>query len=143
MIADVFYPIFTLTITILVCFIRRKSKIVQRFAYPRSPRHRPGPLRGLKAPSRLTGSNAFGFVKNRWAHIFSVLSPAGFRVNLHFIVCLNVKKILARGRHHTWSLSGSNRVWAHNHLCKQTLSHLAKLTVIQFKDYGSQREHGN
>ena len=29
MIADIFYPIFTLTITILACFIRKKRKIVQ------------------------------------------------------------------------------------------------------------------
>ena len=46
MIADIFYPIFTLMITILVCFIRKKSKIVQGFAYSRSPRHDPGPPEG-------------------------------------------------------------------------------------------------
>ena len=75
MIADIFYPIFILTITILACFIRRKSKIVQGFAYTLSPRHRPGPPAGLNAPLRPTASIVFGFAKTRCAHIFSVLSP--------------------------------------------------------------------
>ena len=51
MIADISYPIFTLTITILACFIRKKSKIVQGFVYTRSPRHRPeSPGEDLKLP---------------------------------------------------------------------------------------------
>ena len=48
MIADIFYPIFNLTIIILAYFIRKKSKIVQGFAYTRSPRHCPGPPTVLK-----------------------------------------------------------------------------------------------
>ena len=75
MIADIFYPIFTLTIAILACFIRKKSKIVQGFAYMRSPRHCPGPHGRLKAPPIATASIVFGFAKNQCAHIFSVLSP--------------------------------------------------------------------
>ena len=74
MIADIFCPIFTLTITILACFIRRKSKIAKGFAYTRSPRHRSGPPGGLKSPPRPTASIIFGFAKTRRAHIFSVLS---------------------------------------------------------------------
>ena len=53
MISDIFYPIFTLMISILACFVRRKSKIVQRFAYTRSSRHRTGPPGGLKTPPDL------------------------------------------------------------------------------------------
>ena len=57
MILDNVYPIFTLTITVLVCFIR-------------------GPLQRLIAPTRLLAAIVFGFAKNRRARIFSVLSPA-------------------------------------------------------------------
>ena len=71
MIADIFYPIFNLTIIILAYFIRKKSKIVQGFAYTHSPRHCPGPPGGPQTPV----STVFGFAKNRCAHIFSVLSP--------------------------------------------------------------------
>ena len=52
MIADIFYPIFTLTIAILACFIRKKSKIVQGFAYTCFPRHHAGTPGGLKAPPK-------------------------------------------------------------------------------------------
>ena len=44
--------------------------------------------------------------------------------------CLNAKELLAWSRRDTWSLSGSNGIWTHSHLfCKQTLNHLAKLSV--------------
>ena len=50
-------------------------------------------------------------------------------MNPHFIVCLNVKELLARSRHHIWSLSDSNEIRTQNHLLrKRTLNHLAKLT---------------
>ena len=77
MISDIFYPIFTLMITILACFVRRKSKIVQRFAYTRSSRHHTGPPGWLKTPPRLTASIVFGFAKTQCSDIFSLLSPDG------------------------------------------------------------------
>ena len=45
MTANIFYPTFTLTITILACFIRKKAKLFRGFAPTGSPRHRPGPPR--------------------------------------------------------------------------------------------------
>ena len=56
------------------------------------------------------------------------MSPTSSSVNLHSIVCLNVKEIFARSRRRIWSLSDSNEIRTHNHLArKQTLNHLAKL----------------
>ena len=43
MIANIFHPIFTLTITILASFVRKKAKLFRGFAPMLSPRHRPGP----------------------------------------------------------------------------------------------------
>ena len=74
------------------------------------------------------------------------MSHTGFTVNLHPIVWLNVKKLLDQSKHHISSLSDSNKVRTHSHLIhKQKLNstQLAKLTLIQFKDHGSGREHGN
>ena len=63
-----------------------------------------------------------------WLYVIIMLSTS-FRVNLHSIVCLNVKEFLAPNRHHIWGLSDSNEMRTHNHLvCKGTLNHLAKLT---------------
>ena len=45
MIADIFYPIFTLTITVLAYFN------VEGFTTTSSPRHCPGALGGLQLPS--------------------------------------------------------------------------------------------
>ena len=59
-----------------------------------------------------------------------IMSRKRFRVNLHSIVCLNVKELLARSTCHIWSLSDSNVIRTHNHLVrKRTLNHLAKLAV--------------
>ena len=56
------------------------------------------------------------------------MSHTSFAVNLQSIVCLNVKELLARSRHHIWSLSDSNGIRTHNHLVhKRTPNHLAKL----------------
>ena len=58
------------------------------------------------------------------------MSCMSFRVNPHSIVYLNVKEILARSRHHIWSLSDSNVIRTQNHLVrKRTLNHLAKLRL--------------
>ena len=48
MITDIFYPIFTLTHFSVFC--KKKSKIVQGFAYTPFSGHRPGPPGGLNAP---------------------------------------------------------------------------------------------
>ena len=76
--------------------------------------------------------------------MYVIISHAGFIVNLHSVVCLNVKKLLARSRHYIWSLGDSNRIRTYNHLVrKQTLNHLAKLALIQFMGHGSGRKYGN
>ena len=62
MIADIFYPIFTLMITILACFIQKK-KLAPTKASPWTP-----------PPAAII----FGFAKNQHGHIFSVLSPDMF-----------------------------------------------------------------
>ena len=62
-----------------------------------------------------------------WLYVI-IMSRTSFRVNLHSIVCLNVKELLARSRSYIWSLSDSIRIRTHNHLLrKQTLKNLAKL----------------
>ena len=43
-----------------------------------------------------------------------IMSQKSFRVNLHYIVCLNVKELLAQSRRHILSLS--DRIRTHNHL---------------------------
>ena len=58
-----------------------------------------------------------------------IMSRTSFRLNPRFIVCLNVKELLAQSRCDIWNLSDRNRNRTPNHLvCKRTLSHLAKLT---------------
>ena len=48
-------------------------------------------------------------------------------------VCLNVKELLARSRHHIWSLNDNNEIRTRNHLvCKRTLNSLAKLVECSF-----------
>ena len=78
MIADIFYPIFTLMITILACFTRKKVKLFRGFSPTRSPRHCPRPPGGggIQLPPRAPASIGFGFSKNRCTHIFSALYPA-------------------------------------------------------------------
>ena len=51
MIADIFYPIFILLITVLVCFIQKKTKLFGGFAPMLSPRHYLGPPSGSCLPS--------------------------------------------------------------------------------------------
>ena len=94
MIADIFYPIFTLMITILACFIRKKKrKIVLGICtlmftkvLPWTPWR--GGEGGLTArPGPPSFSIVFGFSKNRCAHIFSVSSPESNRFkNKKFVV---------------------------------------------------------
>ena len=69
------------------------------------------------------------FEKVFWKTIFHrfyiiIVSHASFRVNLHSIVCLNVKELLAWSRRNIWSLSDSNAVWTHNHLVRKRPSGL-------------------
>ena len=66
-----FYPIFTLTFTVLACFIRKINKLFRDFAPTLSPGHYSGPL----GPPRTPAAIIFGFAKNQCTHIFSVLSP--------------------------------------------------------------------
>ena len=81
---------------------------------------------------RLSFSNSLCFSRIDSCLYVIIISCTSFRVNPHSIVCLNVKKLLARSRCHIWSLSGSNTIWTHNHLLhKWTLNHLAKEPVWQ------------
>ena len=61
MIADIFYPIFTLTITILACFIQKK---IGSFTPMPLPGHHPGPPGWLIARPRPQAAIIFGFAKN-------------------------------------------------------------------------------
>ena len=62
-----------------------------------------------------------------WLYVI-IMSRTSFRVNLHFVVYLSVKELLARSRRHIWSLSDCNGIRTHNHFVrKRTLNHLAKL----------------
>ena len=73
MIADIFYPISTLTITVLAYFIREKN--CSGALHPllnQGITH--GPLGAYSSP-RPPAVIVFGFPKNRCAHIFSALSP--------------------------------------------------------------------
>ena len=67
----------------------------------------------------------------KWLQV--IMSRTDFRVNPHSIVCLNVKELLARGRRHIWSLSGSNGIRTHNHLVsKRTLDLLENIFACLF-----------
>ena len=79
MIADIFYPIFTLTITILACCIRKKKQSCSGICIHAFTKALPWAPWGLKAPPRPPASIVFGFAKNRCAHTFSVLSPGKVR----------------------------------------------------------------
>ena len=69
--------------------------------------------------------------KNFKHWLYVIMSRTSFRVNLHFIVCLNLKELIAWSRCHIWSLSDSNGIQTHNHLvCKLILNHLAKLAGL-------------
>ena len=62
-----------------------------------------------------------------WLYII-IMSRRSFRVNLHSVVCLNVKELLSWSRCHIWDLNDSNEIRTHNHLVrKRTLNHLANL----------------
>ena len=67
-----FYPIFTLSITVLACFIRKKKNV--GYAPTPSTGHYPGHSGEFQLPPRPPAAILFGFSKNRCAHIFSVLS---------------------------------------------------------------------
>ena len=56
-----------------------------------------------------------------------IMWSTSFDVNRHSVVCLNVKEVLARTRHHFWSLSDNNKIQTENHLVRKwTLNHLSK-----------------
>ena len=73
MVADIFYPIFTLKITVLACFIQEKQK---NLGASSPPGHLPGPPGGLTAPpTPPPPPHTPSCKKKRCAHIFSGLSP--------------------------------------------------------------------
>ena len=66
-------------------------------------------------------------VRGTWLYVI-IMSRTSFRVNPHYIVCLNVMEVLAESRRHIWSLRDFNNFRTHNHLVrKRTLDHLSKL----------------
>ena len=68
MIVDIFCPIFTLTITILACFIKKIAKLFRDLHTRVFQGIALDPFGGLKAPPRPLASIVF--VKNRCTHIF-------------------------------------------------------------------------
>ena len=74
MIADIFYPIFILTITILACFIQRKKKLFVGLAPTPSTGHHPGHSGELTDPPQTPAAILFGFSKTD-APIFFLYYP--------------------------------------------------------------------
>ena len=63
-----------------------------------------------------------------WFYVI-IMSRTSFRANLHSVVRLEVKELLARSRRHIWSLKDSNGIRTHNGLVrKRKLDHLTKLS---------------
>ena len=92
---------------------RRASNKRRIFGYPYWNKHLP-----LISASPLISTAPLNTALIRLYVI--IMSRTSFRVNPHFIVCLNVKELLARGRHHIWSLSDSNEIQStHNHLVRK------------------------
>ena len=89
MIADIFYPIFTLMITILACFIWKKKLSALH------PRLQQGitldTLESLQLPPRSPAAILFGFSKTQCTHIFSVLSPAWLKTGARWSDIVDVK----------------------------------------------------
>ena len=83
MFADIFYPIFTLMITILVCFIQKKINIVWGFHTHFFIKASPWPSGGLTSPPRSPAAIVFGFAKSRCPHIFSILSHGSALATQH------------------------------------------------------------
>ena len=66
--------------------------------------------------------------KKHFRQYVVVISRTSFRVNLDSLICLNIKELLGRSRHHIWSLIDSTGIRTHNHLVlKRTLNYLAKV----------------
>ena len=66
-------------------------------------------------------------VRETWLYVI-IMSRTRFRVNQHYIVCLDVMEVLAESKRHIWSLRDVNDSRTHNHLVrKRTLGHLSKL----------------
>ena len=59
------------------------------------------------------------------------MSHTLFRVNLDSIVAWILRNSLLKNRCDIWSLSGSNKLWTHNHLVRKwTVNHLATLACL-------------
>ena len=66
--------------------------------------------------------------KRHFRQYVIVISRTSFRANLDSLICLNIKELLGRSRHHIWSLIDSTGIRTHNHLVlKRTLNYLAKV----------------
>ena len=94
MIAGIFYPIFTLTITVLACFIQKK-KIVQRFVPMPSPGHRPRPPggRGVTAPLQTLSCSCFWLFQKLMRPYFFCIIPVMFNCSFS-LFSLNTFTIL-------------------------------------------------
>ena len=66
--------------------------------------------------------------KKHFRQYVVVISRTSFRVNLDSLICLNIKQLLGRSRHHIWSLIDSTGIRTHDHfVLKRTLNYLAKV----------------
>ena len=79
---------------------------------------------------------------NNWAGLWLLICTVYLTVCFYHVtyafqsestlyLCLNVKEILAPSRRDIWRLSDCKSTRTHNHfLCKWTLNHLAKVTIL-------------
>ena len=78
---------------------------------------------GTKPLCETLGDHLSKWDKAHWLSVI-IMSRTSFRVNLHSILCLNVKELLAGSRCFIWSLIENNGIRTHNHLVrKRTLHH--------------------
>ena len=78
MIADIFYPTLTPTITVLACFIRKKKQSFSRVSHPCLPKASPWTPRGAYSSRQIPSSNCFWLCqKPMRPYFFSVLSTKG------------------------------------------------------------------
>ena len=61
-----------------------------------------------------------------------IMSYTRFRVDLHSLVCLNVKELLAQNRHDSWGLCDCNGIWHYKRTLESEHSnHFAKLAFFK------------
>ena len=108
MIADIFYPIFT--ITILACFTWKKN--VWGFTPMPSLRHRPGPPGGAYSSPPTPIAIVFDVAKNWCVHIFSVLSlDSTFMTDSIYLGLGTIQICRNLNEHYYYLISNTSVIW--------------------------------